>query len=227
MKKAKILLSSLVLGAFLSTGTALAASNEANTGGNVLFKIHDISPEKDVNGNVTNCNISVTFFNNYDKSISNTQMILSWDDEVIEEIINQEEYTKKETINRDPDADLPRYPTSKTTTPTISTTVKLPLINAHQQLSLKNKVDTDRCFLLINDMNVKVNTCSFTGENSERGCKASFVYVSPQNPQYFSDFKEISYEEDIANREKELQKNQSENDEIYNNIVSILHSIGH
>lgn len=228
MKKLNILLSSLTLGAFLLSGIAYSADpKDSSDKGRVLFKIHDIAPEKDVNGNITGCNMAVTLFNNYDKSISNTQLVLIWDDEVIADIINQEEYEQKEAINRNPNANRSRYPTSKTTAPTISATIKIPLINAHQQLSVKNKVNTDRCFLLINDMNVKTNSCSFGGDTSgDNSCKASFVYISPKNPQYFSEFKEISYNDEIVAGEKEISRTKTENDEVYNNIVSTLSKIG-
>lgn len=227
MRKLNVLLSSLGLSALLLTGTAYSADNNNTTSGNVLFKIHDIAPEKDINGNVIGCNVSVTLFNNYDKALSNTQIALTWDDEVIEEIINQEEFEQKEAIHLNPNADRLRYPTSKTTAPTISTTIKIPLINAHQQLSVKNKVNTDRCFLLINDMTVKVNSCSFSGDASnDRSCKASFVYISPKDPQYFSEFKEISYENAVAAGEKEISKTKIENDDVYNDIVSTLQKIG-
>ncbi len=229
MKKTNILLSSLGVITLLIATNAYSANNTVNKNENerVLFKIHDIAPEKDVNGNVTGCNISATFFNNYDKALSNTQIALSWNDETIDEIISQEEYELKESLHRNPDADRSRYPTSKNTSPNISTTIKIPLINAHQQISLKNKINTDRCFILMNDMEIKVNSCAFAGDAaSDRGCRASFVYIPPQDPQYFSEFKEISYEEELTNKEQEISREINETNNLYDEIVSILRKIG-
>lgn len=230
MKKINALLCSIGLGAFLFSGNTLAADNSNDKSANadrILFKIHDVAPEKDANGNINSCNISVTLFNNYDKALSNTQITLKWDDEVISDIISQEEYETKEAINRNPDATRSRYPTAKTTAPTITTTIKIPLINAHQQISLKNKVDTDRCFLLMNDMEIQANSCTFAGEaTSDRGCRASFSYVSPNSPQYFSEFKEISYDEEVNNKEQEIDADKAEAESIYDEIVNTLRKIG-
>ncbi len=228
MKKTNILLGYLGLIAFMTVPQAYSADNNSDqNNARILFKIHDISPEKDVNGNVTGCNISATFFNNYDKALSNTQVILTWNDETIDEIINQEEYELKETLHRNPEASRSRYPTSKTTTPNISANIKIPLINAHQQISLKNKVSTDRCFILMNDMEIKINSCTFAGEAaSDRGCKASFVYISPQDPQYFSEFKEISYEEELTTKENEISKELDETNSLYDEIITNMRKIG-
>lgn len=230
--KAKLLISSVALAATIG-GFSVANAAPDNTkenSGSVLFKIHDISPEKDVNGLVTECNISVTLYNRYNRALSNTQLTLIWDDEVIDEAISQEDMAQKETLRRNPQARTSRYPTSGSTSATISTTVKLPLINAHQQISLKNKINTDRCFLLLNDMEVKANSCTFVGDatNAARnsGCNANFQYVSPKDPQYYTEFKEITYEETISAEEKELDQAQNNNSEIYTNIINTLSKIG-
>jgi len=233
MKKTYTILTSMVLSFLLLNVNEASAKavtpkssidpNEAN----VIFKIHDIVPEKDVEGNVTSCNISVTFFNHYSKALSNTQISLTWEDEAIDDIINQEDHEQKEKLHRDPNAAAPRYPTSKTTSPIVSTIVKLPLINANQQISLKNKVNTDRCFLLLGDVDFKVNSCSFAGENStDRNCRANFNYITPQDPQYFSEFKEISYEQEIAAVNDEIQRISDENDSTIENIKTTLRNIG-
>lgn len=228
--KTKLLISSLAFGAMLSTTTSVLAAEKENVDlkGSILFKIHDIAPEKDVNGLVTGCNISITLFNRYERAVSNTQLQLDWDDEVIDEAISQEEMSQKEALRRNPEARTSRYPTSKTTTPTISTVVKIPLINARQQISLKNKVNTDRCFLLLNDMMVKANSCTFGGEgvSNTRGCQANFQYISPKDPQYYTEFKEVSYEDQLSEEEKQLMEAKEVTGEIFNNITNTLKKIG-
>lgn len=229
--KTKLLISSVALAAAIGNFSVANAApdNAKENSGSVLFKIHDISPEKDVNGLVTECNISVTLYNRYNRAISNTNLNLIWDDEVIDEAISQEDMAQKEALRRNPQARTSRYPTSASTSATISTTVKLPLINAHQQISLKNKINTDRCFLLLNDMEVKVNACTFVGDtNNSRGngCNANFQYISPKDPQYYTEFKEITYEEALSAEEKELDQAQNNNSEIYTNIINTLSKIG-
>lgn len=221
-------MTALALAVFVpARNSAVAQNKEVKTNESVLFKIHDIAPEKDVNGNVTHCNISITFFNRYSKALSNSQINLTWDDEVIDDIIDQEDMNAREALRRNPKAVQMRYTTAKTTHPTLSTTIKLPLINAHQQISLKNKVMTDRCFLLINDMEVKVMSCAFADEKaSSRGCTANFQYVSPKDPQYFSEFKEISYEEAVNIEQVQADQLQNETNAIYDDVVSTLRKIG-
>lgn len=226
--KTKLIIGSFAVAALIGSTSSARAIEKEGSSGSVLFKIHDVAPEKDVNGLVTGCNISITLFNRYDRALSNTQLQLSWDDEVVDDIISQEEMSRKEALRRDPSARLSRYPTSANTASIVSTVVKLPLINAHQQISLKNKINTDRCFLLLNDMNVKVNTCTFAGEgnNNMKGCSAEFQYISPKDPQYYTEFKEISYEEIITNEEDGISQKQQAAQKMYDNIVSTLDKIG-
>lgn len=227
MKKTNIFLSSLALGSLIFINSANAAEEAAKDNERVLFKIHDISPEKDGDGNITSCNMFITFFNRYPKALSNTQLVLSWDDYVVDEVINQEGRQTQEALRRNPNADVMRYPTSGITQPVVSTTVKVPLINSNQQLTVKNKINTDRCFLLMNDMEVKASSCSFAGgSGNDRGCKAIFNYISPKDPQYYSEFKEISYEEEVSQNIKEMSANIDNNRELYNNIISTLRNIG-
>lgn len=226
--KTKLLISSFACAAVLCTTTSsfAAEKEDANGKGIILFKIHDVSPDKDVNGLVTGCNISVTLYNRYDRALSNTQLQLIWDDEVVDEAISQEEMAQKEALRRNPENRTMRYPTSSNTPPTISTVIKMPLINAHQQLSLKNKINTDRCFLLLNDMNIKVNSCSFTGEGNNKGCSAHFQYISPRDPQYYTEFKEISYDAAVSEEENKINQTENNNKDIYDNIVNTLNKIG-
>ena len=228
MKKTNILLSSLALGYFIFLNTANAATEDKpKENESILFKIHDIAPEKDVDGNVVACNMSITLFNRYSKAISNSQITLTWDDFVVGETINQEERIKNETVRRNPNAEVSRYPTSANTSSTVSTSIKIPLINPNQQISLKNKVNTDRCFLLINDMDIKVSSCSFAGSaGNDRGCKAIFNYVSPKDPQYYSEFKEITYTEELDKNIDELNSAVKANRDLYNKIVTTLKNIG-
>ena len=89
----------LALGALLVTGaeTSLAASAPA-TGSNtteeeVLFKIHDISPVKNSDGEVIACDFNATFYNRSPYEVSDAVVSLTWNDQSLENIIKSENKT--------------------------------------------------------------------------------------------------------------------------------------
>ena len=109
----KFLARVLVLGTALFTGVAGAAEkNDEELLGEVLFKIHDIVPEKDADGKVLYCNIGATFFNNTTVDLNNIALTLGWSDEVIGETIDQEERAAKEQQRTNSRAARSRYSTS-------------------------------------------------------------------------------------------------------------------
>ena len=225
----KFLARVLVLGTALFTGVAGAAEkNDEELLGEVLFKIHDIVPEKDADGKVLYCNIGATFFNNTTVDLNNIALTLGWNDEVIGETIDQEERAAKEQQRTNSRAARSRYSTSGFTSKTIRLSLKLPPMKAKQQVSLKTKVDTDRCFLLLNDMDVNVNNCgtaSMSGKVSRRGCGNLFRYVSPAGAEYYTEFKEISPDQQAAIEDAALDAEQKELEQIYNETLTAIQNI--
>ena len=227
MKKNKILLGLLGLSIAFISNPAISKENKNTALGGVLFKIHDVTPEKNSDGDVVNCNMSLTIFNQTNQTLSNIQFDLIWEDEVIAETIAREENAIRNIENNNLSTDKMRYTTAQTTPSKITTSIKLPLINPFQQISLKNKVNTDHCFLLVKDMDINIKSCSIIeNASSIRECKTSFRYITPLDPTYYNDFKEISYEDDIKNMENDLENINNENNSTYNNIISTLKEIG-
>ena len=226
---AKFLAGVLVLGTALFTEAAGAAEKDDETPlGEVLFKIHDIVPEKNADGKVLYCNIGATFFNNTTMDLTNVALTLRWNDEVIGETIDQEERTAKERQRTNSRAARSRYSTSGFTSKTINLPLKLPPLKAKQQVSLKTKVDTDRCFLLLNDMDINVNNCgtaSMSGKVSRQGCNNLFRYVSPTGAEYYTEFKEISPEQQAAIEDAELDAEQKELEQLYNEALTAIENI--
>ena len=121
-----------------------------------------------------------------------------------------------------------RYSTSGFTSKTINLPLKLPPLKAKQQVSLKTKVDTDRCFLLLNDMDINVNNCgtaSMSGKVSRQGCNNLFRYVSPAGAEYYTEFKEISPEQQAAIEDAELDAEQKELEQLYNEALTAIENI--
>ena len=226
---AKFLAGVLVLGTALFTEVAGAAEKDDETPlGEVLFKIHDIVPEKNADGKVLYCNIGATFFNNTTMDLTNVALTLRWNDEVIGETIDQEERTAKEQQRTNSRAARSRYSTSGFTSKTINLPLKLPPLKAKQHVSVKTKFGTDRCFLLLNDMDINVNNCgtaSMSGKVSRQGCNNLFRYVSPVGAEYYTEFKEISPEQQAAIEDAELDAEQKELEQLYNEALTAIENI--
>lgn len=228
-KTATVLTGILMLGTVSISGIAAAAPQEKEEqAGEVLFKIHDVVPEKDMDGNVLYCNIGATFFNNTSKDMSNIALTLGWNDEVVGEMIDQEERAAKEQKRKAPNAVRSRYSTSGFTSKDVTVSLKLPPLKAKQQVSLKAKVDTDRCFLLLNDMDIKVDNCgtaSMGSSFSRQSCDNMFRYVSPMNAEYYTEFKEISLEQQIAMEDLEFDEAEKELEDIYLETIDVIEDI--
>ena len=98
----------------------------------------------------------------------------------------------------------------------------------HQQVTLKSKIATDRCFLLLNDMEIKVTNCGTAGDDKNlygRGnadCSNLFRYISPKNAEYYSEFKEISSEEIEAQEQSESDRKKQEINNLYKETVDSI-----
>ena len=190
--------------------------------GEVLFKIHDVVPEKDNEGKVLYCNVGATFYNRTKIDIANAAINLSWEDEVIGDAIDQEERAEKERKRLNSRSAAPRYGTAGFTGKTIKTSIKLPPLKMNQQVSMKTKVDTDRCFLLLNEMDVNVTNCGTASMNdrvSRQGCDNLFRYVGPKDAEYYTEFKELSPEQMMAVEDAELAKVKNEINATYEATV--------
>ena len=214
--------------AMAAVSSGRPAKEEADSNEAVLFKIHDIIPEKDSDGKVTHCNIGATFFNNTKIDIANASISLGWDDEVIGETIDQEERAEKEQKRLNTRTARSRYSTAGFTTKDIKATLKLPPLKAGQQVSLKTKIATDRCFLLLNDMDVNVGNCGTASMNeriSRGGCNNLFRYISPKMPEYYVEFKEISPAEQMAMEDNELDAVRKEMEVVFEGTLSAIKGI--
>jgi hypothetical protein len=227
-KKAKLLMQVIGLSTALISGVSMAASDKgAETDkGFVLFKIHDIVPEKNADGNVVYCNIGATFFNRTKNDVANLAISLNWNDDVIGEIMDveeREEREKKRSKSKEPKS---RYSTSSFTSEVVSLDLKLPPIKANQQITLKTKVDTDRCFILLNDMDILINNCgTLSASSSKDACANYFQYISPKNGEYYTEFKKISLEEELSNEDAHVVQVQNDINKVFEETISSIDRI--
>lgn len=224
---AKYVLPIVALGlTFGGVGTKAVAVEVKNSLGGIIFKIHDIVPEKNTDGNVIYCNIGATFFNRTKSDVANLAVSLNWKDDVISEIMDIEKREEREKKRNSSKTPKPRYSTSSFTSDIVSVDLKLPPIKVNQQITLKTKVDTDRCFILLNDMDViPLNCGTLSSSLSKDACANIFRYVSPKNGEYYTEFKEISWEDQIAREDENVINIQNETDGFYNETINSLNNI--
>lgn len=189
----------------------------------VIYKIHDVMPVRS-DGEVTSCDFSVTFFNRTSQIVSNLSLDISWLDDVIEDKIKDE---KKEQIKDDSGRVSGYSGQSKTeqfTSKMISTNLSVPPLPPIKQISLKASVKTDRCFLLLEKPQMKINSCKLGAaanvDKAAGSCNDLFVFISSESGDYFSEFKPISYDEEKKEAEQQNQNEQKELDSLYNNAIS-------
>ncbi len=217
-----------VSAALFMVNPVLAADEEDAGVGEILFKIHDVIPEKNADGKVLHCNIGATFFNRTNVDIANMSITLRWEDEVVSDMIDLEEREDKEKRRVAPRAARSRYSTASFNSKTIDLNVKLPPIKSMQQISMKTQVDTDRCFLLLNDMEVTVNNCgtlAVSGKAGKDQCANIFQYVSPKMPEYYTEFKETSYDKQIIIEDEEMANMRKEVDKMIADASATIESI--
>ena len=175
----------------------------------VLFKIHDIVSISQNDGMYQACDFFVTFYNRSDKDINGATLNLTWKDDALEEIIqnemkasNERSAAQAEGLQGDyvqsEDENVPSY-TEKVSPQEISTTIEMPAVKAYEQVSVRSRLQTDRCFMLMNDVKTNVTSCLSENNNAvvavgqDRGCAGLFHFVSAKNSEYYVEFKPVSY----------------------------------
>ncbi len=201
--------------AVVSTSTLAQRAGEPT----ILFKVANVKPMKNVEEETVACSFDVVFYNRSSLSVKTAAVKLSWLDDVIDQMLEKE---KKELQS----GSKSKRTSAVTTTPrTIDVDVNLPPIEGYKQVVSSVKINTNRCFLLLSDVTFAVDTCKASSEKGEVDCQGIFRFVSVDNPEYYSEFKTISYEDQVKEEFAEKQKNNSEFAELYNQSVSTLNAI--
>lgn len=201
------------------TTLILSTSAYAQVKDEVLFKIHDVKPIKNVDGQTTACEFGATFFNRTSKNLSNIVIDLNWEDNVVAETIETEKKEQSNSIF----AKKNNSRTESFNSKNISTQIALQPIPSMKQLSTKNKIDTDRCFLLLEKVQHKINSCKATVLDTSDptqipdtdDCKSMFIFVDSANPQYYNDFQAIAYSEQVKNEDSSIQRDAQEIDRLF------------
>jgi hypothetical protein len=224
---AKYLMRIMALGlVFGATNVFAAPTDTKETFGEIIFKIHDVVPEKDADGKVVYCNVGATFFNRTIADASNVSLELKWNDNVIGDIIDIEDREEKESKRTNTKEPRARYSTSSFTSRDVTTLLKLPPIKRNQQITLRAKIDTDRCFILLEDMDINVVNCGTLVDSTAKGaCNKYFQYISPKVGEYYKDFKEISWKEELVEEDNYIVGVQNEVENIYKEAYDVIDNI--
>ena len=104
--------------------------------------------------------------------------------------------------------------------------ITLPPLKNDRQITLKNKVNTDKCFLLLGEVETDIVSCSFAGKTGvDKGCINMFRFVTPDEQQYYVEFKTVLAEEAVEQEKSKYEQSVSEMDNMYNKAVASIQKI--
>lgn len=217
---------------FLSVLGMLMAGCAANVSAQVadpavLFKIHDVQPVKNSDGLTIACDFDTTLYNRSDKDINSATLSLTWTDTAIEGMINEEKKVDPKMQNNYRGS----FSQTEASSPSdVVTTVDVPALKPYKQVSLRSRIQSDRCFLLMNDVRVEVKKCQIAGgQESGRNstpCDGMFRFVSPQNPEYYREFKPISYDEVKMQGENKRNQDRRDLNVQYDATIAEINKVG-
>lgn len=230
----------LALGTMLITGAqtvwaaapAAAPSSEDATE-EVLFKIHDISPVKNREGEVIACDYHATFYNRSPYEINEASLGFEWKDKSLENVINDEKNDDAQKKNRNMNRAYSE--TERRTSKNVTTDIELSGLKPYRQTTISGRVNSDRCFLLLQEVEFSVRSCSAKGgaaesRNSARRagrdnpCSRMFKFVSPEDAQYYLNFKEITIDEEKSREEAQKKEKREQTNDVYSKTVDTLNS---
>lgn len=176
-----------------------AVAEETSKPDAVLFRIENIKPVENENGLTDRCTFILTVYNRTQKEIEEAEIDLFWRDEISAKYkVENEEVTAV---------------SKEAATTIIHKNMLLEKIFPHEQKSFEGEVETDKCFLLLDQVEYRVNTCIAAGDNipvkdnkrmGNGSCTGSFDYINSKNPEYYSEFKDVP--ESVLEKQAEESK---------------------
>lgn len=205
----------------------------------ILFKIHDIKPVVNAEGATTACEYTATFFNRTPLSLRQAKINFGWNDDISEKFFaEEEENNEEENAEGEKQEKAPKpAPKANEKEPlgSILSSVDLPALGSLRQISVQGRAETDKCFALFDNLKFEVSVCNILGQDGSRqgrdnvrgnvNCAGLFAFVNSKHPEYYGEFKEISYEEQVAMEktaeEKETEAIANVNKKIVSNLEQI------
>lgn len=201
----------------------------------VLFKVHDIKSIENTDGVITDCDFLVTFYNRTTDSLRQAQVDMGWTDTITARYTSENEEetaTKSDQRERRGARNNDR---NNIDLGEITTSVEMPALGSYKQATVKGSVKTEKCFLLLDNLNFNVASCGIIGRaetqnnNTRRNrvsnsrntseCASLFQYVDSKNPEYYDEFKNISYSEQERLLSNEKAQDMTELESTYERII--------
>ncbi|MBQ7633429.1 MAG: hypothetical protein IJS88_04880 [Alphaproteobacteria bacterium] len=153
----------------------------------ILFRIENIKPLTNEDGLTDRCSFLVTVYNRMEKKVDKIDMDFRWMDAIEKKYQIVDDSVRVVNDIRDAETYIIKH-------------IELEDVFPHQQKSFAEEVETDKCFLLLDQLEYKVNDCIAEGDKIEmknnkktsRGsCVDRFNYINSKNPEYYSEFKDV------------------------------------
>ena len=206
----KLFLSLLVFSGIVSANPVASLDNNDA----LLVKVHDIKPIKNERGMTTNCEFTTTIYNRSSNDISELVFELNWYDEAA-----------KNTIEQEKSMDNSRMRSTKDfVSSDVRSSVNVPVLKKDTQKSVQSKINTDRCFMLLEDAKIDVKSCK-SGGNSRKdsiSCESLFSFISSKSPEYYTNFLAVTLDKQKEEDKKEQEKINKELDEVFEKIEENL-----
>lgn len=184
--------------------------------GAILFRIENIEPIRNRDGLIDRCSFMVTVYNRMETEIKEAVLDLSW----VDNISGKYDIQNGEIVVNDDDESSETVASKKVT---------ISSVMPHRQKSFSSEVATDKCFLLLDNVQYSVVSCINEGEKLEMkdskivgngSCIGNFNYINSKNPEYYSEFKDVP--ESVLEKQAEEEKNNevAKINEKYNSIMN-------
>ncbi len=173
---------------FVTCANAQETTKDEATSDNeaVLFRIENIAPIANKDGLTDKCSYIMTVFNRTDKALRAADLKLEWVDSI----------SRKYQIEN---GQISVAEGGRAETRVIKD-VSIDNVAPHTQKSFEQTVDTDKCFLLLDNLSFNVVSCQMEGDTVQYkdgqaakglSCGVSFNYIDSKNPEYYSEFKDV------------------------------------
>lgn len=202
--------------------------------GTIIFRLENIQPIKNKKGDVSQCSYVVTAYNRLNQMVKEANLEFVWQDNITGpylQRINESAKLTADEIAENIGPDIQTSDAEKSAKPAVQqfqpivSNIKIFNIAPHSQKSFSNTVDTDKCFLLFENLNFTVKDCSLDKAEKDESCVGKFNYISSKNPEYYVEFGDTP--ENIVQDQIEDEKNMEieKIDNIYKEVISTLDKV--
>lgn len=204
----------LVLTGLFCFGAAMPAAAETEEA--VLLKVHNVVPLKDGSNQTIGCEFNTTIYNRSNVNINDITVELKWLDET----------TRNTAANADKKTAFGNYiaqaPVSENA---IISTVDIPSLQAFRQKTIKSKIDGTNCFLLMKDPEINVKGCKIQERKNNFSCSGIFRFVPSIDPQYYTEFKPVSINDQATQENAQKDADKKEIDTLFNQVETNINKV--